>query len=110
MVARPRNHRYLQREGLGFRGPLALYARAKHRREIPLQLVFEAARGWCHDDGVDEPSDALDDEIAAATGKAEMRALENRRLERTEATEASRSSYINNYGIISIDFSQVSTS
>ena len=46
----------LQREGLGFWGPLAMYGRTQHRREISLQVDSELAFGWRHDDGVDEPS------------------------------------------------------
>jgi hypothetical protein len=59
LVARLRNHRYLQREGLGFWGPLALYGRAEHGGEISLQFDSERAVGWRHDDGVDQPPERL---------------------------------------------------
>ena len=59
LVASPRNHRYLQREVSGFRGPLALYGGAEHRRQVSLQFDSEFALGWRHDDGVDEPSECL---------------------------------------------------
>jgi hypothetical protein len=48
----------LQREGLGFWGPLALYGRAEHRRQISFQFDSELAVGRRHDDGVDEPLSA----------------------------------------------------
>jgi len=38
MVAGPRNHRYLQRKGLGFRGPFALYRGSAHSGEVAPQL------------------------------------------------------------------------
>src|SRR5258705_1357982 len=59
LVACPRNHRYLQREGLGFWGPLALYGRAEHRREIALQFDSEDACLRRQSDGVDQPSECL---------------------------------------------------
>src|SRR5262247_149511 len=58
-VASPRNHFNLQREGLGFWGPLASYRRAEHRREISLQFDSERPVDRRHDDGVDQPSERV---------------------------------------------------
>jgi hypothetical protein len=38
--SRPRNHRYLQREGLGFWGPLALYGSASIAARIPSSSIL----------------------------------------------------------------------
>jgi hypothetical protein len=38
LVARPRNHLNLQRKGLGFRGPFALYRGSEHSSEVAPQL------------------------------------------------------------------------
>ena len=74
LVAGPRNQRYLQREGLGFWGPLALYGRAEPRRQVPFQFDSEPwpaearvlvgtrrrlAVSWRQGDRVDEPLQRL---------------------------------------------------
>src|SRR6266853_6125031 len=59
LVASPRNHRYLQRKVSGFRGPLALYGCAEHRRQVPLQFDSEDSLLWREGDDVDQPSERL---------------------------------------------------
>jgi hypothetical protein len=39
----PRQPRYLQREVVGFRRPLALYGCAEHGREVPFSSIWSAS-------------------------------------------------------------------